>query len=201
MKRMVRSFLLALCLLPAGHAAAQEGGRAPRAIAPDIIAVPPVDPDTLERTEPRTPLSGIGQARPPGAPDAPLLFRPVATAAGRIEAGGREIVIAGIRIIEPEQRCDAPDGTWPCGMRARTAFRSWLRGRAVECARPGEGEPEQAARRCSLGGRDIGAWLVAQGWALAEDGGAYEEEEQAAREGRKGIFGTPPGSGGAAVGD
>lgn len=152
----------------------------------------------LERVAPREPLSQLGQAQPPQRPEIFRLFRPVAPAAGRIEAGGQEIVVAGIDPVDPGQDCEAADGTtWPCGMRARTAFRLWLRGRAIDCKLPDQNSAKEttgsaASARCALDGDDVGQWLVENGWAPASADGPYGDLEKQARKAGKGLFGDGP---------
>lgn len=166
---------------------------APRAVAPSIIAIPPVDPGTLQRVDPRPPLSTIAPAAPPKKPPPkPLLFQPVAEAAGVIVAGGRTITVSDVGVVADGETCARPEGgQWPCGRAARTAFRSFLRGRAATCDFP-EGEvPDTLSTTCRLGTRDIGAWLVENGWARA-DGGKYEELERAAKAAGRGIYGKGP---------
>lgn len=168
---------------------------APRAVAPSIIAIPPVDPGSLQRVEPRPPLSTIAPAAPPKKPPPkPLLFQPVAEAAGVIVAGGRTITISGVGVVADGETCARPQGgEWPCGRAARTAFRSFLRGRAATCDFP-EGEvPDTLSTTCRVGHRDIGAWLVENGWARA-DGGEYEELAKAAKDAGRGIYGKGPAS-------
>jgi endonuclease YncB( thermonuclease family) len=167
----------------------------PRPVAPSIVAIPPVDPQALERVEARPPLSEIAQAVPPKKkPPKPLLFQPVAEAAGIVVAGGRTITIAGIKPILDAEMCDRQGGgTWPCGRAARSAFRAFLRGRAVTCDFP-EGEvPDALSTTCRLGPRDIGTWLTENGWARS-DGDAYVKQAKAAEDARRGIFGGGPGS-------
>jgi endonuclease YncB( thermonuclease family) len=160
----------------------------------------------LERVEPRQPLSAMGQAGPPAPPAPPpdpvpvdntarpvLLYRPVATAAGTIEASGYEIALEGIEVIPPEETCNVDGGAaWPCGMAARTAFRNWLRSRAVECNVPGQQTSELIATQCKLGRTDLAEWLVENGWARARDGTPMVEAMKKAQEARLGIFGSPP---------
>ncbi len=167
-----------------------------RSVAPDIIASPDIDPNMLQRLEPRGALSRIGRAGPPKRsvrPEGPDVFQPVAVAAGRIETDEVTITIAGIEPVEPEAQCSrAEGGQWPCGMAARTALRSLLRGRALDCDLP-EGERGEAlTASCSLGATDLGAWLVENGWARATAGGPYAELEDAARHAGRGVFGAGP---------
>lgn len=192
---------------------------APEDLPPDPDALPPEDdaagpeaPEAeakagvgaLERVAPRAPLSELALAapakpkQPPRAPDAAQdwkgepLFQPVAPAAGEIESNGVSVAVSGIEATPPEETCtDAAGREWACGMHARTAFRAFLRNRAVTC-----GEPEAGSRpamaQCSVGNKDIGLWLVENGWARAVAGGPYADAGDKARAAGKGMFGPAP---------
>lgn len=165
-----------------------------RAVAPEIVAVPPVDAGSLMRIEPRGPLSPIGRAQDPadGPPEETILHRPMADAAGHFTAQGYRISLAGLVVTDVEQTCDGAGGEWPCGVHARTAFRRFLRGRALSCVVPPVPPEETLVIGCSLTGGDPAEWLVEQGWARAEPNGPYAELEQAAREAHRGLFGDAP---------
>jgi endonuclease YncB( thermonuclease family) len=164
-----------------------------RAVGSDLVAIPEIEPETLVRVEPREPLSPFGRPLPPPKRDNSRIHRPIADAAGRILGDGLLVDIIGVDIVEPETVCTDPDGfEWPCGMRARTAFRGLLRGRAVSCDVPPDYDSAEITTGCTLGKLDLGRWIVANGWGRAAPGGPYEEQEQAAREAEQGIFGFGP---------
>ena len=163
-----------------------------RAVGEDLVAQPPVKNEALARAEPRAPLSSLGQALPPPKPDITLFYRPVATASAEFESMGYKLAIAGIESIGPDKMCKHKGTDWACGVRARTAVRLWLRGRALSCKLPPETRDEVVTVGCRLGKDDVGAWLVSNGWARAVAGGPYVEAEAKARQGRPGIFGPPP---------
>ncbi|WOC15596.1 thermonuclease family protein [Pseudochrobactrum sp. MP213Fo] len=157
----------------------------------------------LERIEPRAPLSDLGLAAPvvpktepaatseDKAAEGGLFYRPVALAAGRLAVGNHIVELTGIDIVEPEASCADINGeVWACGMQARTAFRSWLRGRAVSCDLEGL-DPQQELIRttCNLAGTDIARWLVENGWARATFGGAYSDSQTQAEKMLLGVFG------------
>ncbi|MBN9044399.1 MAG: thermonuclease family protein [Rhizobiales bacterium] len=165
----------------------------------------------LQREPPRPPLSDLGPAAtPPSASSAPaaspapavpvgeseqmqLLQRPVAVAAGRFESRGRIIELQGIEIPSPEETCQSPSGaSWPCGMQARTAFRQWLRSRAVMCRLPETDNDEAVSTACKVGEEDAARWLVENGWARATAGGPYEEAGRKAQDAHLGLFGEKP---------
>ncbi|TXR48384.1 thermonuclease family protein [Phyllobacterium endophyticum] len=179
-----------------------------RQIDPDAMASSDSATAPLERVEPRAPLSvpETMAGNPPAvsAPESPpapvdgtakptLLHRPVATAAGTIEAAGYRIALDGVEAVHPDETCNFEGGNaWPCGMAARTAFRNWLRSRAIECNVPGQPPNDVVATHCKLGDMDIAGWLVQNGWARAKDGTPMAEMMKKAEEAKLGIFGSPP---------
>lgn len=164
-----------------------------RPVAPDVVAAPLVEQKRLERIDARDAL-GIGRAQAPseGPPVETVLHRPVATAAGAFEARGYHIALEGIEVTDAAETCESGGVTWPCGVHARTAFRNWLRGRALSCVVPPVAPEETLVTECKLGGHDAAAWLVAQGWARAIADGPYAEMEAEAREKARGLFGPAP---------
>ncbi|OHV86130.1 thermonuclease family protein [Mesorhizobium sp. ORS 3428] len=171
-------------------------GKLARRIAEDLIAPPPLDSSEIERIEPRAPLGELGLASPPRTPmpqdwHETLLYRPVATSSAIFEAMGRTVVISGTIDIDPDRTCSFGDAVWPCGQRARAAFNAWLRGRALKCLLPPDVDRFAIAAPCTLGKQDVGAWLVANGWAKASPSGIYAKAELVARGARMGIFGPP----------
>ncbi|RWA76258.1 thermonuclease family protein [Mesorhizobium sp. M1C.F.Ca.ET.193.01.1.1] len=183
---------------PSPHAVIHDmrPGQPARRVADDLIAPPPVDASGIERIEARPPLGELGLASRPKTPmpldwRATLLYRPVATSSATFEAMGRKIVISGAVDIDPARTCAFGDAVWPCGQRARAAFNAWLRGRALKCVLPPDGDRFTIAAPCMLGKQDVGAWLVANGWAMASPSGIYGKAESVARSAEMGVFGPP----------
>lgn len=168
-----------------------------RTVAPTEVAPPPLAPEELERVEPRKALSPLSLALPP-KPKMPdewkgtVLFQPVASSAGALDAKGYRIVIAGVEPIEPDAVCDFDGRSWPCGTYARSAFRALLRSRAVTCEIPPEADRSAIVVPCRVGKQDIGAWLVTNGWARATATGPYAEAGAKAEAEQKGVFGPAP---------
>ncbi len=161
----------------------------------------PQDAALLQRLEPRAPLSGLAAPAPPPPPPDPdkmpkrwrLVHQPVATAAGILEAGGMTMVLPGIDVVAINETCNSPAGhLWPCGMAARTAFRAYLRGRALNCHLPDTRSEEAIAAECLLQGEDPALWLISRGWARPKSDGPFGAQSQAAELARLGIFGQPP---------
>ena len=165
----------------------------PRSIADDLVALPQVRPEELVRVAPREPLSRFGQPLPPKRKNQGRLFRPVVMDAGTVVGSGLIVTIAGVVVTPEGERCtDAAGVEWPCGVRARTALRSFVRGRALACDLPEEITAKAYTITCSLGKVDVGHWLVEQGWAKASPGGPYENLGRDARTAARGIFAAAP---------
>lgn len=168
-----------------------------RPVAPDEIVPPAIEQGGLVREAPRAPLSELSLALPPKPKmpddwDGTTLFRPVASAAGLIEAKGFSVAISGVTSVATSETCSFEGKEWNCGVRARTAFRSFLRSRAVVCDVPPDAERGVIVARCRVGKQDVGEWLVANGWARADASGPYAEAAAKAEVEKKGIFGAAP---------
>ncbi len=120
-----------------------------------------------------------------------LLYQPVVTSSATFESMGRTVAISGVQGIDLDKACSFRDVAWPCGQRARAAFNSWLRGRALKCVVPPEIDRFAIAAPCNLGKQDVGAWLVSNGWATALASGIYGKAEAVAKGAEMGIFGPP----------
>jgi len=157
------------------------------------------DDGSFERIEPRAPLGALGTAQAP-KPKPPVppedwrptrLFNPVATSAGIVEAQGYRVALAGVEPTPVDQDCTYEGRQWPCGARARTAFRAWLRARAVQCVVPPTPDRELIAAECYVGKEDLSAWLVESGWAKPAEGGSFADIAEKARAAKRGIYGPP----------
>lgn len=161
-----------------------------RAIEPQQFGLPDeVTTKPLERIEPRKPLSDTSKDKPQ-APT--ILLQPVALAAGLIRFDKMTLQLDGIEPEAAERTCESGGKSWPCGMVARTAFRNFLRARAVSCDIPGDGTGDTVTAHCTVGGQDLAAWLVANGWATPLAGSALEEQAEAARKAKVGFYGDDP---------
>jgi endonuclease YncB( thermonuclease family) len=168
-----------------------------RSIEPLVVAPPQLDGVELERVAPRQPLSDLALAEPPkpklsGDWKGTTLFRPFASSAGVVAAQRYSVAIAGIDVVKSDETCHDNGKAWTCGAHALGAFRAFLRGLAVVCAIPADKDRGEFTVRCRSGKKDVGEWLVENGWARAEKGSPYEEAGEKARSLRKGIYGAAP---------
>lgn len=165
-----------------------------RPVKPDVFGVPSLEAQELERIEPREPLSPLGRALSPseGPPKETILHRPLVTSAGTFSSLGHNVRIKGLIPTDPAQECSDNGQNWPCGVHARTAFRNWLRGRALACVVPPVAAKEVVISDCNLGKLSAGEWLVSQGWARAEAGGPYVALEAEAKKEKRGLFSPAP---------
>jgi endonuclease YncB( thermonuclease family) len=131
---------------------------------------------------------GAGQA---GA--AEIVGRAKAVDGDSLTVGGRTIDLWGVDAPERAQTCGAPSGSWPCGEEARWALLNRVSPHWVTCVEMGEAADGTVQARCYLAGigqQEVNAWLVAEGWALADRAvsDAYVAEEDKAQAAGKGLW-------------
>ncbi|MEK1866468.1 MAG: thermonuclease family protein [Ensifer adhaerens] len=180
---------------PGGAATTSEQSptteNAARAIEPQQFGLPDtVTSAPLERVEPRAPLSEPKKEATAAGPT--VLYRPVAVAAGVIQFDKLTLQIDGIEPEQAERTCESAGKSWPCGIVARTAFRNFLRARAVSCDLPEGDSGPSATASCTLGGQDLATWLVDNGWATPVPGSTLEKRADAARQAKLGFYGDDP---------
>lgn len=107
-----------------------------------------------------------------------------------LEISGERVRLEGIDAPELHQDCGEGAKAWPCGIQARGALAALVAQGEVSCRPVDEDRYGRAVARCTVGGADIGAALVRQGWAVTL-GLAYRAEERAARAAGAGIWSGP----------
>lgn len=160
----------------------------------------PVEPGTvLERIEPaevpvKTEEALIANVLPADAQKRwRVVFNSVITAAGVFDLNGMSIVLPGIDVVSADETCTTNGGRdWPCGTAARTAFRAYVRNRALKCHLPVARHDKAIVAECLLQGTDPAEWLIEQGWARAAADGPFDGLEKQAKDKLIGIFGNPP---------
>ncbi len=107
-----------------------------------------------------------------------------------IELQGERIRLAAIDAPEARQSCERDGGTWPCGRRAAFALADLVGARTVTCRWRERDRYRRAVATCTVGGVDLGGWLVEQGWALAyrRYGRTYLAQEERARAAGRGLW-------------
>ena len=144
--------------------------------------------------------SSIEQHNHPINPDPPLVtkryFNVKVRDAGtlEVESSGKTptvITLDGIKAREADGLCTKADGSnWPCGAQARAALTRFIRGRAVTCTLPPQGEVAAFNAKCGVMEQDLATWLVRQGWALPKlnDEREFADVMEAAKSGRLGLW-------------
>ena len=96
----------------------------------------------------------------------------------------------GIDAPESEQRCRAGGQSWDCGREATRALDRHIGLDPVACEERDVDRYGRVVAVCRLDGRDVNAWMVAEGWALAYRRYAmdYVDEEGGARAAKRGVW-------------
>lgn len=108
-----------------------------------------------------------------------------------LDMDGLRIRLFGVDAPEYAQSCARPDGTsWACGRAALDALAGKIGSRRIDCEQRDVDAYRRSVAVCRLGGEDLNAWLVAEGWAVAyrEFSEDYVDEESAARARRRNIW-------------
>ena len=187
----------------------EEVQRDVRNVTPNhVLPGPDIEGRLIER------LPAVVPPAPPPRPPKPERWRrALVVAPGVLKSGDEWITIAGINPLATDAICSAEDGTeWPCGKFAASAMRRLIRQRAVECdpvemqaAEIDHGDSGNTLEqrlsaaldqkpaserglvtRCRVAGRDIGEWLVGQGWATPQPDSGYDAALEQAREAGRG---------------
>ncbi|QRM28107.1 thermonuclease family protein [Microvirga sp. VF16] len=104
-----------------------------------------------------------------------------------IRIGETRIRIKGIDAPELEQRCARAGRTYACGEISRRALIDLVSGETVRCRAAGRDRYQRILARCTVAGRDIGARMVEDGWAVSY-GRDYDYEETRARNRSAGLW-------------
>ena len=105
-----------------------------------------------------------------------------------IEIHGERIRLSGFDTPERGARC----GDVNVYQRAANELDSFVAGRTVECTRRETDQYGRTVATCSVGGVDIGDYMVSHGWGRdwpQYSGGAYSDEETGARAEARGRWG------------
>ena len=119
----------------------------------------------------------------------PSIYGQVAVASGdTLLMNGRYIRLFGIDAPEIKQTCvNAQGKKYNCGQEAINWLRRWLQDYEIECNVIKQNSRGNAVGVCSIGEYDIGAALVASGWAISLPNnnvyGPYEQQAQMAHRG------------------
>ncbi len=103
---------------------------------------------------------------------------------------GRKVRLLGLDAPEMGQMCGEESAHWPCGRFAKNRLAALTRGQMVRCQGKGRDRYDRILAYCETKAGDIGARLVAEGWAVSRSSRYDRLEAQARRDGR-GIWRGP----------
>ena len=137
-------------------------------------------------------LASCARSKQPAVQSAapPLTGRASVIDGDTLEIDGQRIRLFGIDAPEASQTCTIGGRSYRCGQEAALALSEFTGQRPVACEQRDVDRYGRIVAVCRLGGEDVGAWMVSQGWALAYDrySCTYDDEELAARANKRGIW-------------
>ena len=107
------------------------------------------------------------------------------------DVGEVRVRLHGVDAPEKRQTClDADGAEWDCGPWAIEQVRAFWEGREASCEALETDRYGRTVARCTIGGEDLGAWLVSGGMALAyrEYSTDYVVQEEHAKGARVGLW-------------
>ncbi len=107
-----------------------------------------------------------------------------------LEVAGTRIRLHGIDAPEGSQTCLRDAAEWRCGHQASLALIDHIGDRPVICTPRDLDRYGRVVAVCTAEGKDLNAWMVSEGWALAYRFYAtdYVPDEQAAETAKRGIW-------------
>ena len=114
-----------------------------------------------------------------------------------IDVAGTRVRLWGIDAPESRQSCVAAEIVYACGQRATEHLLALVANGEVRCEPRTRDRYGRTVALCRVDGRDLGAAMVRDGWALAfvRYSGDYVAQEREAKEAKRGLWAgsfTPP---------
>ena len=127
----------------------------------------------------------------PGPADEPIIGQASVIDGDTIEIHGQRIRLWGIDAPEGRQPCTRDGKPWRCGTEAANALDRHLDGATVACTVRDIDRYRRVVAKCEVRGRDVGNWLVSEGWALdysRYSKSAYAAAEATAKDAKRGVW-------------
>ncbi len=107
-----------------------------------------------------------------------------------LEVRGTRIRLHGIDAPESAQQCRSQGQVWSCGREATRALARRIGSHPVACKERDRDRYGRVVAVCRVGGEDVNAWMVAEGWAFAyrQYSRRYLAEEMAAKAAKRGVW-------------
>ncbi len=108
-----------------------------------------------------------------------------------LDIDGTRIRMFGIDAPEGQQTCRRNRSDWACGEASTDALVEAVHRRELRCEARDTDRYGRVVAECWTGKRNLNAWMVAQGYAVAYrqyGGDIYDAEEQAAKDVKRGVW-------------
>lgn len=107
-----------------------------------------------------------------------------------IKVNGQAIRLSGLDAPELDQPARNRDGYWyPQGKYIKSAMIKKIGGKQVQVKVEGYDNYDRIIGTVTYQGKDVGAWLVRNGYAISAYGDHYKHLEREARQSRRGMWG------------
>lgn len=107
-----------------------------------------------------------------------------------IEIDRQKIQLHGIDVPDEAQICYIKGKPWQCGLTAKRKLTEKIEGKSLTCLGKKREHNNILMAECFVGRENLNAWLVEQGWAVAErrDSRSFISSEIIAKRDRRGLY-------------
>ena len=107
-----------------------------------------------------------------------------------IEIDGQKVQLYGIDAPELAQLCYVKGQPWQCGLTAKEKLADKIGDKSLTCLIREQKNEHLPLAECFIGKKNLNAWLVEQGWAIADrqNSRSFISYEILAQRSRKGIY-------------
>ncbi|MGD9742358.1 MAG: thermonuclease family protein [Dongiaceae bacterium] len=112
-------------------------------------------------------LAGLWFVPARAGPENPIVGIASVIEADAIEISGQRIRLLDMDAPETQQLCqDTAGADYRCGQKAALLLSDFIGQRTVTCDGSDLDRYGRTLARCTVGGEDLGLWLIEQGWAV-----------------------------------
>lgn len=112
-------------------------------------------------------LAWMGWSTLSSAADELVIGRATISDGNTFEIDGERLRLWAVITFDRNQRCDYNGKVWSCGLRAALELDDWIGDTILICRRR-EKTFDRSIVSCMNGPVDVGSWMVASGWAVAD---------------------------------
>ena len=157
---------------------------AKKAQSPAVASAPHSVPHSVPQNVPQSGVTALP------TPDNVIRGQARVVDGDTIQVGTVRIRLHGIDAPEAGQTCERGGVSYSCGAKSTQMLTSLISGRGLTCEPTARDRWDRVVARCVADSRDVGRWMVGNGWAVAfiRYSKDYSEDEERAKSEKLGLW-------------